>query len=252
MAEFSQEEIKHRFRAEMLAIFTPHLEALGNIKVDSDGYRSFNDKGDTIYYCSNDEYYIGNIHSEEIMMHYAKEIMLINREGYNFILRSPDKANNPFLKELLKRDICNSLIIYKMEQNIIHMFCFIFSTSNNMAINCFINKRELFENIATLCKGKVDKLCKKNEYLKLKESIFPTNFAESIFDKIKLQSEVSTKNIFTGRQKQCISLLEKGATNKDIAQRLDICPKTVEYHLGNLKTKLECNSRFGITAKLIN
>jgi len=250
MTKILQIKQKHKFRNELSDIFVPHLNKLGALKADCIGYRQFLADGKTMYYCSTEQYDENFIEPEEMKLHYSKEILLINREGYNFILRSSSNANNSFLQKLLLLDLCNSLIIYQMEENIIHMFCFIFSSSNLSASNYFINKRELFENIVYECKDEVSAICAKDEYSILQDQIFSEKIAKEMFFKAKAQSLQTSKVVYTKRQKQCISLLQRGATNKDISQKLRICLKTVEYHVSNLKDKSKCHNRFGITEKV--
>ena len=53
------------------------------------------------------------------------------------------------------------------------------------------------------------------------------------------------KKYITGRQADClIALLEtQGGTRQDIAKRMGISPRTVEYHITVAKEKLECRSK---------
>ena len=56
----------------------------------------------------------------------------------------------------------------------------------------------------------------------------------------------STKNNpahLTGRQVEILSLLEHGAQNKEIADKLFISPKTVDHHISAILSKLSVNSR---------
>ena len=250
MSNTSSAELRKKFKLDMCEIFNSHAEILGVLKADHIGYRQFLSTGETMYYCSTEQYIESFIEPEEMMLHYAKEILLISREGYNCILRSPSAANNSFLQKLLLLDLCNSLIVYQMEDSTIHMFCFIFSSSNLSASNHFINKRELFENIVSECKNKVSAICEKKEYSSLRENLFTKKIAEDIFFKIKFKSSLSFNAAYTQRQKQILSLLKRGATNKDISKKLHICVKTVEYHISNLKNKAGCHNRFGITEKV--
>ena len=47
----------------------------------------------------------------------------------------------------------------------------------------------------------------------------------------------------TGRQVEILSLLEEGAQNKEIAEKLFISPKTVDHHISAILSKLSVNSR---------
>ncbi len=52
-----------------------------------------------------------------------------------------------------------------------------------------------------------------------------------------------TPNKLTPREMDVLRCLAEGLTNKEIAQHLDITPRTVNFHLDNLYTKLGVNSR---------
>ncbi|MBI3172298.1 MAG: helix-turn-helix transcriptional regulator [Chloroflexi bacterium] len=55
-------------------------------------------------------------------------------------------------------------------------------------------------------------------------------------------SQIHTPNL-TEREKQILALASQGLTNKGIAQSLNISPRTVEFHLKNIFSKLNVSSR---------
>jgi len=55
----------------------------------------------------------------------------------------------------------------------------------------------------------------------------------------------------TPREFQILELLAQGHPNKELAYQLDISPKTVQFHIKNLFTKLEAGSRTEVVAKAI-
>ena len=57
-------------------------------------------------------------------------------------------------------------------------------------------------------------------------------------------------NQFTDREKDVVKLLLQGKSNKQIALELSISNRTVEFHLGNIYTKLEVTSRTEAVLKL--
>jgi DNA-binding CsgD family transcriptional regulator len=245
-------DVEQDFRLQMHEIYSPYIEKLGKYKPDYVGYRCFNNDGTSMLYCSSDAWYENPIDPEEEAMHYAKELLLINTEEFNFVVRSPSGINTPFLKELYLRDMCNSILFYKVEKKSVQMFAFIFSSTNLAAMNYFINCREVFENIAISCQEEIIALCSKPEFVSLKKPLFSEKMAKNIFSKVKKGDSYSVAGNLTARQKECLILLEKGATDKEIAKHLSICPKTVEYHLSNIKEKLQCHTRFDITQKIRN
>jgi DNA-binding CsgD family transcriptional regulator len=61
---------------------------------------------------------------------------------------------------------------------------------------------------------------------------------------------VSGTEALTPRERQVAQLAARGVRNRDIAQRLFITPKTVEWHLGNAYRKLELHSRGSLIGAL--
>ena len=58
-------------------------------------------------------------------------------------------------------------------------------------------------------------------------------------------------NALTRRERQVFDLLVQGHTNKSIASELGLSPKTVEYHLRKVYTKLGIGSRVELAAVLV-
>jgi DNA-binding CsgD family transcriptional regulator len=61
---------------------------------------------------------------------------------------------------------------------------------------------------------------------------------------------VSGSEALTPRERQVAQLAARGVRNREIAQRLFITPKTVEWHLGNAYRKLELHSRGSLVGAL--
>lgn len=57
--------------------------------------------------------------------------------------------------------------------------------------------------------------------------------------------------LLTKREQECLPLIKKGMSNKIIARRLNISPRTVDSHLESIKRKLECNNKYELINKLI-
>jgi DNA-binding NarL/FixJ family response regulator len=54
----------------------------------------------------------------------------------------------------------------------------------------------------------------------------------------------------TNRQMECIHLLMKGMTAKDIANELHLSFRTVESYLANIKNRLKCKNKTELIIKL--
>jgi len=64
------------------------------------------------------------------------------------------------------------------------------------------------------------------------------------------RERLSGSDALTPRERQVAELAARGVSNRDIAQRLFITPKTVEWHLGNAYRKLELHSRSSLIGAL--
>lgn len=62
-------------------------------------------------------------------------------------------------------------------------------------------------------------------------------------------SQALTQPKLTKRQKECLTMLLKGMTMKQIAKALHLSPKTVEHYLEAVKKKWNCHSRIELIIK---
>ena len=60
--------------------------------------------------------------------------------------------------------------------------------------------------------------------------------------------DVSTATDLTPQERQVATLVRQGLSNRDTAARLFVSPRTVDFHLRNVFTKLAVSSRAELTA----
>lgn len=65
----------------------------------------------------------------------------------------------------------------------------------------------------------------------------------TLLNQIHIHEEKGTENPLSAREMQVLSLIAGGHPNKEIAFQLSISPKTVQFHIKSLFTKLEVGSR---------
>ncbi|TMH10837.1 MAG: helix-turn-helix transcriptional regulator, partial [Betaproteobacteria bacterium] len=51
------------------------------------------------------------------------------------------------------------------------------------------------------------------------------------------------------RERECLTLASRGLTSEDIAARLEISPRTVEFHFAGIRSKLAAANRQEAIAK---
>lgn len=247
MKELIEDSLK-KFRKDVSLVTSPYLTKLDYVEPDFIGWRDFKRDGTSLSYCSNEIFEKNKPNIKDTSIHYMQEILWLNKQNFKIILRVPDFAQNRFLKQLKDMDMCNSIIIYKRNDDIIQIFCFIFKSQNISAMNFFINQRERFEIIAEQCFKDLVPIAHK--YTLLREKLFSIEQASSLFENNLFLGKQQIHYMLSSRQKECLELINQGATNKDIANILNICPKTVEYHLKKIRYAFQCHTLFEIKQKL--
>lgn len=87
-----------------------------------------------------------------------------------------------------------------------------------------------------------------DEEILIKESIGRDDFIKLLKAKDSLPK--SSIMHFTAREKECIQLLMKGYSAKETAKLLKTSPRTVEFHLVNIKSKLNCRKKSQIFSEI--
>lgn len=64
-------------------------------------------------------------------------------------------------------------------------------------------------------------------------------------------NKAKTNARLSQRQIQCAEYLLNGRTAKETGELLGLSVRTVEYYLGNIKSKLECKNKTELIVKLI-
>jgi len=58
--------------------------------------------------------------------------------------------------------------------------------------------------------------------------------------------------LLSKRQKECLYLLVRGKSNKEIAKILHLSPRTVEEHVNEVKSKMSCSTKSQVIEKAFN
>ncbi|NKB16353.1 MAG: response regulator transcription factor, partial [Sphingomonadales bacterium] len=77
--------------------------------------------------------------------------------------------------------------------------------------------------------------------------------ADRVADPATAETETSAAlpAILTSRERDVLSVLIRGATNKEIARALDVSPKTVSTHLQSVYAKLGVTTRAGAAIRAL-
>lgn len=236
-------------RSESVEVLNKHTDTIKLLNVDHLGYREFYEDGSSMAFCSNKAWYevvLNNEMFRDMSLHYALELLSISRKNYKCIIRTASNANNRFLKELLKSDLCNSLLFYKREKHIIKMYSFIATLSNGAALTHLVNNQPLIESVISSYKDELENIFKKDKYLPLRQNLFKGGLVNDIFNHEDHKKRISSPHDLTPRELEYVQLLAQGATNKELAATFKITPRAAHYNVKNIKKKLKVATRSDI------
>lgn len=213
------------------------------------GFREFRKDGTTNGLSSNEVWNrtVGNLLDRpETRRHYFNELMTVIYQDFRYILRTRDMANNSFLRHLIDFEMETSLILYRKEPEVIKSYHFMVHYLNSYAVSFFVNNLVIFEQLI----DRIDPIIHEDE--KLQEAfqgsvnLFSNSeVAQLFYDKEKrgrtdrrrilLEDKVY---IFTPKELKILEMIGLGGTAKEIASRLSISYRTVEWHIKNIKEKI--------------
>lgn len=128
----------------------------------------------------------------------------------------------------------------------IYVFCT--DVGNEEIINFYLNEQAYIEKFKQYFKSKAKLLLKKSQ----KHRIFIPEFMRPEIDwnyhrqkapdfaSFRYSISVGTRDIeFTQREVECLKYLTHGYSTKYLAKTLNISPRTVEFHVENIKNKMQ-------------
>lgn len=126
--------------------------------------------------------------------------------------------------------IAHGLTIVKNHGEYVDSFVFATTPGNNQINNFYLNQKERFESFV---ENFSCKLAKTLEDLKSHTFSIPSN----------IQFRANPISLLSPRQKECAILLTQGSKTKEIAQKLSLSPRTVEYHIDAVREKFQAKNR---------
>lgn len=145
------------------------------------------------------------------------------------------------------------------------MFVFCHRQENDTATNFFLNNRDSLEQFSFEFRDRISDLLKsvKNYPLMLPDHMLPNikgldsnedpydrNLDHVLNNLSKGWTELSAMHSLSPREKECIKHLMLGQTAKTTAATMGLSPRTVEYYLENVKSKLGCEKKTDIVRLL--
>jgi|GEM_PF-5280123 len=226
------------------------------------GFREFYFDGTTVGTSTNEvwnEKILDLAFKTEMEQHYFAELKQVMHNHITYIIRTRDHVTNNFQRKLLTVNMSNSLVIYKKTEKSIRGYYFISEPHDYQSQIFIINNLTLFNKITNIVGNALDQ----NEFL-LEElvikkfQLFSTDQITKIFCNKKLDRVGSINNInliangkqflFTPKEVEVLEVVKFGCTAKDVANSLNISPRTAEWHLHNIKHKLGTSSKLAVMA----
>ena len=215
-------------------------------------YMRFFEDGRYIMLCTHDTWY-------KFQFKYVRD------NGIEFNLPLQSCNNKRFTKYVWPKDIKDSLIHNIKSHGMIngitvfmrgekYVDSWTFSSNKSFEnVNKFLFQNQLhFNDILMFSKQWIqEEVLDKNNISDIQATFDDPLPLQSLNSKKKLHKipcYINGKIIyFSKREKECIYLLLRGYTSKQIAQSLFISPKTVDFYIDNIKTKSRCQYRSEIT-----
>ncbi len=188
------------------------------------------------------------------MQHFSNELKRIKDLNLRYLLRTRESIKTIYQFKLMDYAMINSLAVYEYEQKVIRGIYFIPSTKDYNAVNIFVNKLNIFENLSRrifriFAEGEYfgKKIEVTSGYKLLKQEENKILFIESLRQKHRKGNYKTLffgkEYEFTPKEMEIMDALRITGYAKDIAVQLGVSNRTVEWHIDNIKKKSGVSNR---------
>jgi DNA-binding CsgD family transcriptional regulator len=219
--------------------------------IDAFGYRLIDKQGKSAVFSTSNNWH--NISKDKVFLqnmreHMNLEIPYVKLNRLEFITRSKDKDNTPFLEKLGENGMNNSVINFKFHKNKIELFYFIPPKDKPEFRDVILNNRQYLNHLikemlpALLAVSKSKKFQHQKIQL-LEENVIKQIWQNQLISQTNMQSIYKKINygekeiLLSPREIECLILLKLGWGNKSIAKQLSLSEFTVKDYISNLKSK---------------
>lgn len=170
------------------------------------------------------DYYANELYKKGVFEKPYHELPL----GFHMWDHLPYSPPELYIHHVNKHNLGHGLTIIQQHDRYSDSFVFATCPDNNQINNFYLNQKELLQTLIHKFYKKMER-----ELKELESHTFLMNF----------QSNICPKNILSLRQKECALLLADGFRTKEIAKKLLLSPRTVEYHIDVLKKTFQAQNR---------
>lgn len=241
---------------------TPHILGLCKFFIEplgltTFGYKRVYDTGEYLFISTNlrwSQYHYQHIHNHGTFFEQAMKAAHINQSHKTLW---PPASQDHFLQSLNHFGMWHGINFYKKQANYLELWTFSTSQENGNISSLYLNTLPYFEEFIRHFTLKAREIidthdpCRlaKIEFIKEPSSV-PLSGASNLSDIIsqikipKVLVEGSQGIVaLTARESDCTKLLSLGKSLKEIAHILGLSPRTVEFHINQVKRKTGCHSK---------
>ena len=233
-----------------------------NFGINFFGYRRFLPDGSSLGIASQDtwnQYYAAHFLGTLIPL-YEEEIQRVSANKEEVFFRvGKTRENCSYEQALGDQGLWNSFAIYLKNHNHIEGFYFTAEVKTPKDLNVYVNNLDPLKLFATHFSQKMAPLMDtaqksdlyhptiaKENYVQKSSKRTPQSVDDMIqsLNIEEFQLPVGGENVIISlREFQCLFLMSKGQTFKEIGKSLDLSPRTVESYINNLKSKTGTSSK---------
>ncbi len=259
------DQLTHDFYKNQCDVMEKFVTPLKLFGVNYFSFVRIYDNGKVVFFCNHKDWLTTKINNK--LFDYRGfipsdvEDEIINHYHYHLYTGSQYK-DNKVLNLLFESNRWNSIDLYNKGHNCIDILHFSGTRENTGIINFFINNlpllRYYFKHFQIQFEDTIDMAVKHKHYISIEEmsnshndiinpNLFSSNSC-SVDQEKKLMNLIPSLDKITltindkkvrisNREYCCLLFLTKGKSMKEIAQSLDLSPRTIECYIQNIKIK---------------
>lgn len=221
------------------------------------------------YFLSSKKEIVHYIFEQQIQTIATPPPHLLEKENFCYLLRSEGSYSKVMQDIQNYFNIAHCINIIHRNTGYFDVYCFGTTPDNYKIVDFYLNNWDFFEKFILYFTEKAKKILKRCEdnkillplHMRPRFKGLEKNINETNTENIDISSKIPLVKfrltgkyqhvIFSKRQTDCLKHLIFGCSSKEIAAVLNLSPRTVEFYLENIKTKLNCNRKSEIISILL-
>lgn len=185
------------------------------------------------------------LYVQEKGLFFQKHLSQIEEDKFFYFLW-PNQVENSLHEIIQQIGVWNGFNLYIRRKDYIENFVFMSNLSSMVMQNYCINNLDLINSFVGYFKEKAHEFiynldCKDMAFFNCSTTLINTSAKTQSFPMLNMQKVPfyleSEKIYLTSREALCLSFIGFGYSTKNIASTLNLSPRTVEQHIGNIRIK---------------